>query len=654
MTESNMADPETTGNRKHQGAMAVAISVIAIAFSAYHILYISGVLSRMQVFLFPPQHLAAHLGILIALVFLLIPAAKGMSREKTPWYDIFLALFGLGWNAYIIINFDSLLLRTSMAIDLNTVELISAWFFFLVLFEAARRTMGIIVAVLGAIAVTYPLIANQLSGLFIGPVFTPDRIARSVGMFPDGIFGPILNISATIVFSFLLFAQFLNISGASQWFIDIARASLGHVRGGPAKVAVVASSLMGTIQGTAVGNIVTTGVITIPLMKSTGYRPHVAGAVEAAASNGGQIMPPIMGITAFIMIDFLGISYDKIVIAAILPAVVYYVALFFAVDFEAAKAGLVGIPRSELPSIRSTLSRGWQFMIPLAALIYFLLVERYSPQYSALLALVVLILTSIVLSFFRVGITGTLNRFPAAVKLVALALKNTAIAMMMVGVICALAATIVESVELTGLSHRLSFLLVQVAGGSLLVMLVLTAVVCVILGMGMPTSAAYVILATLATPAIIKMGVPDLAAHFFVFYFGVAAIITPPVCPGSFVAASIANAPPMKTAITAARLGVASFAVPFVFVYNQGLLMQGSITSIALIAGTTLIAVIALAAGLGGYLLRPINYGWRIPLIVGALLIIHPAFITTAFGIGIIALLVLYEIIRSRLRSSQS
>jgi len=361
-----------------------------------------------------------------------------------------------------------------------------------------------------------------------------------------------------------------------------------------------------------------------------------------------------MGITAFIMIDFLGIAYDKIVIAAIIPAIIYYIALFFAVDFEAAKAGLVGIPRSELPPVRRTLARGWQYIIPLLALIYFLLVERYSPQYSALLSLIIIILTSVVESVIRDGVSATVNKFPSAMAVIGKAFKNTTIAMMMVGVICALASTIVESVELTGLSHRLSFLLVQVAGGNLPLLLLLTALVCVILGMGMPTSAAYVILATLAAPALIRVGVPDIAAHFFVFYFGVAAIITPPVCPGSYVAASIANASPMRTAFTAARLGVAAFVVPFVFVYHPGLLMQGSIISIATIAITTAIAVIGLAAGLGGYLLSPINYWWRISLIIGALLIIVPNPLTTVIGLGIIALPALYHWGSSRRRTSHS
>lgn len=633
-----MAESGASQYRQYKGAMAMLIWVIAVAFSLYHILYISGILSRMAIYVWPPQHQAAHLGLVLALVFLLIPATKGASRQKLPWYDVLLLLIGFGWNAYLIINFDDLLLRTSKATDLFIPELISCWVFFFILFEAARRTVGPIIAVIGASFLIYPLIASYLPGALTGATFTPDRIARSLGLFVTGIYGNILNISATIVVSFIMFAQILNVTGAGQWFIDIAQSVFGHVRGGPAKVAVVASSLMGTIQGTAVGNIATTGVITIPLMKNSGYKSHIAGAVEAVASNGGQIMPPVMGISAFIMMDFLGVGYDKIIIAAIIPALIYYVAVFFAVDFEAAKAGLVGIPRSELPPIRKTLMQGWPFVVPLTILLISLLYLHYSPQLSALYAMAALI----VLSFFRKGNRMTLGKF-------FLAMKNTAIMMMMVAVICGLAATIISSVELTGLTFRLAFILTSIAGGNLAALLVMTAIVCIILGMGMPTSAAYILLAVLAAPALVKLGVIPIAAHFFVFYFGVAALITPPVCPGAYVAAGIANAPPMKTAFSAARLAIATFVVPFIFVYKPALLAQGSVASIALVTVTTLIAVIGLAAGLGGYLFKPINYWWRIAVIGGALLIIHPALLTTIIGIVIIAMPVFYQLAWPRL-----
>ncbi len=406
-------------------------------------------------------------------------------------------------------------------------------------------------------------------------------------------------------------------------------------------MSVLASALMGTIQGSGTTNVASTGVFTIPLMKRTGYAPHLAGAIEAVASNGGQIMPPVMGIAAFIMVEFLGIGYEEIVLAGILPAIVYFAAVFFAVDFEAAKAGLVGLPRSELPSIKKTMAQGWQFVLPIAVLVYFMLVLKFSPQISAIYSTGALI----VASYFKKN-----NRITP--KIFLLALRNSAFGMMLIAPICAISGIVVASFELTGLSYRLSFLLIEFAGDSLLLLLVMSAIAGIILGMGLPTSATYILGAILLAPALVEAGVPKLAAHFFVFYFGVSALITPPHCTAVFVASSIAGSEPMKTGLTAVRLGIAAFVAPFIFVYHPALLMEGSAVSIILITITTLIAVIGLAAGLGGYLLKPISFWWRIPLICGALLIIHPATLATIVGVTVIAIPVLYQFVMPRLRVS--
>lgn len=628
--------------REYKGATAKVITILAVAWTLYHILYIAGVLSRLNIFLDIPQHLALHLGFILVLVFALIPIRKGTPPQKLPWYDAVLIVLGLGWNLYIAINFDALYAR-SLEGYLLIPESVMIWIFFFIVLEAARRTMGLVITFLAAAFLFYPLVCNHLPGIFAGPIYGWDRVAHSVGLFVTGMYGNILNISATIVFSFMLFAQFLSISGAGQWFIDIAQALLGHVRGGPAKVAVLASSLMGTITGSGVANVASVGVFTIPLMKSMGYKNHIAGAIEAAASNGAQIMPPVMGIAAFIMVDFLGISYDKIVVAAILPAVVYYVAIYFTVDFETAKAGLFGLPRSQLPSLRKTLIRGWLFVVPLTILLVCLLYLRYSPQLSALYATAALI----VMSFFKKNNRITLAKFLRA-------LKGTAISMMMIAVITTLAGVIVGSLDLTGLSYRLSFLLIQVAGGNMTLLLIMVAIACLVLGMGMPTAAVYVLVATLAAPALVKMGMSPIVAHFFVFYFGVAALITPPVCPASYVAAGIAGAPPMRTAISATRLGIATFVVPFIFAYHPALLLQGSIASIVQVAITAIVVVIALSAGLGGYLFKHLNYWWRVAFIGGALLLIYPSPPTTIIAVIIIAIPVLYQMVSMKLLARAS
>jgi len=630
----DIKDPEAPKIRVFKGTFGKVLTGLCATWVFYHILYISGILSRLGIYINTPQHLAVHLGFVVCLVFLLVPTTRKARRKKWTWYDIALLTLAFGWNLYLVVNFNDLLVRTSRAAPLNMVELVVIWIYFFVVFEAARRTVGLAISIIATLFLIYPLISAFLPGILSGPSFSLDRVARGIGLFVTGMYGGILNISATIVITFLLFGQLLFISGAGQWFIDIANSFLGHVRGGAAKVAVFSSALMGTVQGTAVGNIATVGIITIPMMKKTGYPSHIAGAIEATASNGGQIMPPVMGIAAFIMVDFLGVSYNEIALTAIIPAIIYFAAIYFTVDFEAVKAGLKGIPRSQLPRTLPTLLNGWYYLLPLAVLLFLLLYLQYSPQLSAIYASIVVV----VVSWFKKQ-----NRITWS-KLVK-AMKETAVAMMTVGTVVALAGVVTAAVELTGLSYRLSFLLIEIAGGNLLYLLIMTAIVSVILGMGMPTSAAYIVLAVLAAPALVKLGMTPVAAHFFVFYFGVAAIITPPVCPGSYVAASIAQAPMMKTALSACRFAIACYVVPFIFAYHPGLLLLGPINTIVYDTLLAVLSVFALSAGLGGYMFKPLNYVERGILIIGALAIIEPGITGTIIGIGVVVLMTIYQIL---------
>ena len=639
--------------RQYTGVMAIVVSAIAITFSLYHVLYIipsiPGFLAQAGIIIDIPMHLAIHLGLILLLVFWLVPIRGKASRQKLPWYDVVLGLLGLGWNLYIIINYDALYAR-SVTGYLATYENIGSWINMLIVLEATRRLMGPIIPAIAAVFILYALTADHWPGFLEASGHSWSRVGRYVGLFVTGLYGNILNISATIIVAFVLFAQFLFVTGAGDWFINVTQALLGHVRGAPGKVAVVASALMGTISGSGMANVATTGVLTIPLMKRTGYRPHFAGAVEAAASNGGQIMPPIMGIAAFLMIDFLGIPYNRIVLAGLLPAIAYFGALFLMIDFEAVKTGLRGIPRSELPSMKKTLMEGWQFMIPLAILIYLLMIKGFSPELSALYATGALI----IIGFFSKNNRMNLNK-------IYLALKNTARAMLMMAVVTAVAGIIVSSVQLTGLSYRLSVGLVGLAGGDVWLLLVLAAVSCIILGMGMTTSGVYIIMAVLVAPALIDVGFVPIAAHFFVFYFGVAALITPPVCPTSYIAAGIAGAPPMRTGLTAARLAIAGFIVPFIFVFQPALLMEGTATDIIFAAATTFIATIALAGGLAGYMFGNLNILWRIILLTGAALVVYyppgvtpifgPLELTTIIGSGLIIAFLIFKFIFSRLSS---
>jgi len=637
--------------RQHRGVMAIVVSAIAITFSVYHVLYIPGLIAKARIFIDIPLHMAIHLGIIVLLVYLLVPIRERASHQKLPWYDVVLGLLGVGWNLYIVINYDALYAR-SLTGYLELYEVIGSWLNMLVVLEATRRVMGWIIPAIAAFFILYTLTANYFPGFLNAQALDWTMVGRYVGLFVTGLYGSILNISATIIVSFILFGQFLFVTGAGEWFINIAQALLGHVRGGPAKVSVVASALMGTISGAGMANVATTGVFTIPLMKQTGYKPHFAGAIESAASNGGQIMPPVMGIAAFIMIDFLQMPYNRIVLAGLLPAIAYFVALFLMVDFEAVKTGLRGIPRSELPNLRKTLMGGWQFIIPLAILIFLLMVWGYSPELSALYATVVLI----VIGFFTKGNRMTLRK-------IYLALKNTAVMMMMMALVCAVAGIIVSCVQLTGLSYRLSMGLVGLASGNVWLLLLLAAVSCIILGMGMTTSAVYIIMAILVAPALIDVGFVPIAAHFFVFYFGVSALITPPVCPTSYVAAGIAGAPPMRTGVTAARLAIICFLAPFIFVFQPALLMEGPAIDVLLATGTTFIAIVAVAGGLAGYMFGNLNVLWRILFLAGAALVVYhtPGFtpivgtleLTTIIGSAVILALLLVRYILSKLSPRQ-
>jgi TRAP transporter 4TM/12TM fusion protein len=627
--------------RQYKGVMAGVVSVLAVAFSLYHVAYIGGFLDAVKIFLDTPLHLSIHMGFMLALVFLIVPASKKASKEKLPFYDAILGLLGVGWNLYILINYYALYER-SMTGYLALPETIACAINILIVLEAARRVLGLAIPIVTASFIAYTLTSQYMPGFLFSKAHSWERVAHYIGLFVSGMYGNTLNISATIVVSFILFAQFLFVTGAGDWFIKMAQALLGFVRGGPAKVAILASAFMGTLAGSGMANVATTGVFTIPLMKKTGYRPYFAGAVEAAASNGGQIMPPVMGIAAFIMIDFLDMPYSKIITAAALPAMAYFLAVFLMVDLEAAKRGIRGISRDQLPGIKQTLMEGWQFIVPLVLLLILLVGLQYSPPYSALFATGSLI----VIAFFNKA-----NRIN--LRKIYLALKNTAVVMMMMAIILALAGVIIGCVQLTGLSYRLSMGLVNFAGGSTWLMLGLTAVASVLLGMGMTTSAVYITLAVLVVPALNELGFIPLATHFYVFYFGVSALVTPPVCPTSFVAAGIANSEPMRTGFTAARLAIVGFIVPIIFIFNPALLLVGSITSIVLVTITTVIATIGLSVGFSGYMFGRFHFIWRIPLIAGALLIVYPSGVATIIGIGLIAATTVYQFIVTRVQTPQ-
>ena len=412
------------------------------------------------------------------------------------------------------------------------------------------------------------------------------------------MFGIPMTIICTIVIMFIFFGQLLLKSGASEWFTDIASALTGRQRGGAAKIAVIGSSLFGMISGSAVSNVATTGVITIPMMKQNGYSPKVAGAIEAVSSTGGQLMPPIMGAAAFLMAELLRISYAQVVLAALIPAVLYYAAVFIYADLEAARKKIAPLPADKIPRLMRAVAEGWFFLIPIGVLIYTLFWLNRTAEQSALWASATVVLVNWIF-----GYKGRRLKIPDLL----LTFRDTGIAVVDVVVVGAMAGIIIGIIDVTGLGFGLTFILIEFGQQSLLALLILTAVVCIVLGMGMPTTAIYLVVATLAAPPLVKLGINPIAAHMFVFYFGLVSLITPPVAIAAFVAANIAGSRPMETAVQAVRLGWTALVVPFMFVLSPNLIMQGKPLDIAIAAITAFLGVWIATAGVLGYVFRPMN-----------------------------------------------
>jgi TRAP transporter 4TM/12TM fusion protein len=442
----------------------------------------------------------------------------------------------------------------------------------------------------------------------------------------EGIFGVPLGVSASYIYLFIFLTAMLEKSGMGQFLLDLAMALMGRYTGGPAKTAVLASGLMGTLSGSAVANVAGTGTFTIPLMKANGYKPHFAGAVEACASSGGQLMPPIMGAAAFIIAEFLGIPYIAVVIAALAPALLYYLGVMMGVHFEAARLGLVGLPKERLPQLKAVLKEGWPLLLPLIVLVYFLGVLQYTPVRSAFYAIVVMF----VVSYFKRSTYITPARLVEGIRAAGRNILTVALA-------CAAAGLVIGSINLTGLGLKLSAFIIELSGGNLLLALVLTMIISLVMGMGLPTTAAYIVVGTMAAPALIKMGLPDIAAHLFVFYFAIISAITPPVALAAYAAAGIAKDDPMRIGFTALRLGLAAFIVPFMFAYSPRLVAIGTPAEILWSVFTACVGVVALAAGVIGYCVKPASVFERVLFGAGAILLIHGGLLTDALGFILVA-----------------
>jgi TRAP transporter 4TM/12TM fusion protein len=562
----------------------------------------------------------------LTLIFLLYPPSKKMSKERLFPLDIILALLALSTGIYYLIEFERITTRIMFVDPVTNLDILFGTITIILVLEATRRTVGPPLTALAIAFLAYLFLSPLLPGVLYFRGLSVKEIIEFQFLTTDALYGIPVGVSATYIFLFILFAAFLQQTGVGKFFMDLAFALTGRSRGGPAKAAVVGSSLMGTLMGSGSGNVAATGVFTIPLMKKAGYKPHFAGAVEAVASTGGQIMPPVMGSAAFIMAEFTNIPYWNIALAAAIPAILYYIAVFMMVHLEAVKQGLKGMPKEELPNLKQTLKRGIHLFTPLIVVVY-LLSNGYSPNTAALWALV----STVVVSLFRKDTRITPRKFVNA-------LIEGAKMATFVAAACAAAGIVLGVIIYSGLGLRLTSIMVNAAGGNLLLTLIFVAIGSLILGMGMGTNAVYVTVAALMVPALILMKVPLLAAHMFAFYFGCVSLFTPPVATAAFVAAGLAGAGALRTGFTATRLGIVAFIVPFMFVYGPSLLLLGSPVEIISSFATASIGVCALAMGLQGYAISKIGIPERILFFIAAVSLMHPDLMTDVIGLGLLSI----------------
>jgi TRAP transporter 4TM/12TM fusion protein len=539
---------------------------------------------------FKEQFLALIFALAMAAIFIGLKANRENPNNDVPWYDWMFALACLICGLFVVASYRDIVETIG---ELRPERVILGYAAVLLVFEATRRATGWALVVMGAVFISYSALSHLAPGLLNVPSTSLNRIATYLYLDNNALLGTPLDVTTSIIVAFILFGRVLFAANGDKFLNDFALTTMGKYRGGPAKVAVVASSLFGTISGSAVSNVVMDGPITIPMMRKSGYRGHVAAAIEAVASTGGQIMPPVMGIVAFLMVDVMGVTYGEVIIAAALPALMYYLALFMQVDLEAAKRNLKPVDTSDAPSVGNILARGWIFIIPIFLLIWTLLVEAWEPGESAMLAVGV----TIVVAFFNPATRPSLNKLWLAVR-------ETGQTVLELVIITALAGMIIGSIQISTLGFNFSLLLTEMAGDSALSLLLMTALVCIILGMGMPSGVIYLMLALLIAPALEQVGIPKMAAHLFIFYFGMLSMITPPICIATFAACAVANTDFWKTGLAGVRLGIAAYVVPFVFVFQPGLIFEGSAGEIVIAAIKTSIGVALLAVGMAGYMFR--------------------------------------------------
>lgn len=608
---------------QYKGIMAKIVSAIAITFSVFQLYTATfGVLDAQL-------QRAVHLGFGLALVYLLYPSRKSWSRTRVHPLDVVLAILGAASPAYIVLEYKELVLRSG---TVTTPDLVIGLLGILLVVEATRRVVGIPMVTVVLCFIAYAFAGPYMPGVLAHRGLTLSQLVSHLYFTTEGIFGIPLGVSSTFIFLFILFGAYLESTGLGKFFIDLANSIAGWASGGPAKVAVLSSGLMGTVSGSSVANVVGTGSLTIPMMKKLGYHKNFAGAVEAAASTGGQLMPPVMGAAAFLMAEFVGVPYIDIVKAAVIPALLYFTGVWLGVHFEAKRNNLKGLPRDQLPKFsRLFLERG-HLALPLVIIVY-LLVSGYTPMRAALVAIVLAIVCSALRKSTRMQPIEIVRGLDKGARNV-----------LSVLVACASAGIVIGVVTKTGVGLKLASGLLTLSGGLLLPTLFFTMITAIVLGMGVPTTANYVITSTIAAPAIIQMGVPVLAAHMFVFYFGIIADVTPPVALAAFAGAGIAGGNALRTGINASKLAIAAFIIPYMFVLSPVILMiDATAGTLILTTITAIIGMVALSSALIGYLADTCRPYERLLLIAGGLMMIKPGMMTDLAGFALFAVVLLSQ-----------
>jgi len=592
------------------GTARVVERLVLIGVTVAGAFWALGLQYHLPVALFNEQYLGLFLGLGLAGVFIVVKAHPAAPHDRVPWYDWAAAAAALGVGLYITILYPSL--SYSLA-SLSWDRLVPATLALALILEATRRIAGWALMWIAVGCVLYAKFGWLLPGLLYAKGSSWGRIAVYLYLDSSGILGIPLGVTASIVVAYIFFGQALTAVRGDAFLTGFALALMGRYRGGSAKMAVVSSSLYGTVSGSAVANVVVDGAVTIPMMKRSGYPPHLAAAIEAVSSNGGQIMPPVMGAAAFLIAEYLSIPYGQVALAAALPAVLYYLALFVQIDLEAAKLGLTGLPRAELPRLRDVMRQGWVFLVPLGVLLYTLMIGDWEAGKAGMLAVGVTLLVGCLQKATRPSWRDVMD-----------AIEGTGRTMLDLIAITTLAGIVIGAFQLSGLTSKLPIVLTSAAGGNVVLLLVLTAVVSIILGMSLPTTVVYVTLAVLIGPALTQLGIVPLAAHLFLFYFGMLSLITPPDCLATYAAAAIAKADFWKTGWAGMRLGVVAYVVPFVFVFHPALIGLGTPAEILVTMLTASIGVVLLGVGCAGYLFRPLSWTKRLWAWAAAALLMMP------------------------------